>query len=227
MDEHFDIIGPMRDCPEDRRSSVHTSHSLIQMIRQRIYQIAAGYEDCNDADHLRIDPALRLVIGSGHKIGVSQSMLSLPENEVLGNGSGLEALVAALLRSVDALLRKKDRLRLIIDVDSTEDSAHGSQENSAYDGHFGVSCFHPLFASTSGGTYIRQKPRLATFTRRMGLSFSSIPSWRRTVPISGFPGFGAIPSSPARSSTFTAKSIYSYQLPAKPAKTFKTYPQYL
>ena len=76
--------------------------------------------------------ALRLVIGSGHKIGVSQSMLSLPENEVLGNGSGLEALVAVLLRSVDALLRKKDRLRLIIDVDSTEDSAHGSQENSAY-----------------------------------------------------------------------------------------------
>ena len=53
MDERFDIIGPMSDCLEDRRSSVHTKHSLIQMNRQRVYQIAAGYEDCNDADYLR------------------------------------------------------------------------------------------------------------------------------------------------------------------------------
>ena len=46
------------------------------MIRQRVYQIAAGYEDCNDADHLRIDPVLRLAIGKEHKPGASQSMLS-------------------------------------------------------------------------------------------------------------------------------------------------------
>jgi len=60
MDERFDIIGPMCDCLEDRRSAVHTRHSLVQMIRQRVYQIAAGYEDCNDADYLRIDPAFAL-----------------------------------------------------------------------------------------------------------------------------------------------------------------------
>ncbi len=55
MDKRFCVIGPMSDCLEDRRSAVHTRHSLIQMIRQRVYQIAVGYEDCNDADHLRID----------------------------------------------------------------------------------------------------------------------------------------------------------------------------
>ncbi len=75
-DERFNIIGPMGDCLEDRRSPVHAKHSLVQMIRQRVYQNAAGYEDCNDADHLRIDPALRLAIGKGHKMGASQSMLS-------------------------------------------------------------------------------------------------------------------------------------------------------
>jgi hypothetical protein len=58
MDERFDIIGPMEDCLKERRSAVHTRHSLVQMICQRVYQIAAGYEDCNDADHLRIDPVL-------------------------------------------------------------------------------------------------------------------------------------------------------------------------
>ncbi len=88
MDERFAIIGPMSDFLEDRRSPVHTRHSLVQMIRQRVYQIAAGYEDCNDADHLRIDPALRLAIGKGHKAGASQSMLSRLENEVLGNENG-------------------------------------------------------------------------------------------------------------------------------------------
>jgi hypothetical protein len=81
--------------------------------------IAAGYEDCNDADHLRIDPALRLVIGKGHKARASQSLLSRLENSVLGNESGLDGLDNALRRSTDALLRKKDRRRLIIDVDST------------------------------------------------------------------------------------------------------------
>ncbi|MFC1491871.1 transposase [Nitrospinota bacterium] len=109
MDERFGIIGPMSDCLEDRRSAVHTRHSLVQMIRQRVYQIAAGYEDCNDADHLRIDPAFRLAIGKGHKAGASQSMMSRLENEVLGNGVGLKALDGALRRSTDALLRRKDR----------------------------------------------------------------------------------------------------------------------
>ncbi len=159
MDERFDIIGPMSDCLEDRRSAVHTTHSLVQMARQRVYQIAAGYEDCNDADHLRIDPALRLAIGKGHKMGVSQSMLSRLENEVLGNEAGLKALDCALRRSTDALLRKQGKRRLIIDVDSTEDPAHGSQENADYNGHFGRTCFHPLFAFTSKGACLGAKLR--------------------------------------------------------------------
>ena len=93
MDERFDIIGPMSDCLEDRRSPVHTRHSLVQMIRQRVYQIAAGYEDCNDADHLRIDPALRLALGKGHKMGASQSMLSrLRRGRAQGPGRRASAL---------------------------------------------------------------------------------------------------------------------------------------
>ena len=92
MDERFDIIGPMSGCLKDRRSPVHTRHSLVQMIRQRVYQIAAGYEDCNDADHLRIDPALRLALCKSHNAGAGQSMLSRLENEVLGGETGLKAL---------------------------------------------------------------------------------------------------------------------------------------
>jgi hypothetical protein len=56
IDNRFRIIDPMQECLEDLRSPTHTKHSLVQMVRQRVYQIASGYEDCNDADFLRIDP---------------------------------------------------------------------------------------------------------------------------------------------------------------------------
>ena len=42
IDERFKIIGPMKDCLEDLRSPTHTKHALVQMVRQRVYQIAAG-----------------------------------------------------------------------------------------------------------------------------------------------------------------------------------------
>ena len=69
IDDRFKIIAPMGDCLEDLRCPKHTRHLMVQMIRQRVYYIAPGYEDCNDADYLRIDPALRLAIGKDHKLG--------------------------------------------------------------------------------------------------------------------------------------------------------------
>ena len=128
IDDRFKIIAPMGDCLEDLRSSTHSKHSLVQMIRQRIYQIGAGYEDCNDADFLRIDPALRLALGKDHQAGAGQSMLSRLENDILGNEAGLQALEAALTRSTDTLLKRKNKKRLIIDLDSSEDPVHGKQE---------------------------------------------------------------------------------------------------
>jgi hypothetical protein len=109
IDDRFKIIAPMGDCLEDLRSSAHTRHSLIQMVLQRVCQIAAGYEYCNDADYLRVDPALRLAIGKDHQAAASQLMLSRLENNVLGNAVGLEALYGALTRVTDALLKRKNK----------------------------------------------------------------------------------------------------------------------
>src|SRR5208337_625307 len=146
----------------------------LQMVRQRVYQIAAGYEDCNDADFLRIDPALRLAIGKGNEAGAGQSRLSRLENEDLGTEAGLTALENALMRSNDTLIRRKKKQRLIVDVDSTEDPAHGKQENVAFNGHFGKNSFHPLFAFTSDGDCLRAKLRPAMFIQPMVFSTSSI-----------------------------------------------------
>jgi len=159
IDERFKIIDPMKNCLEDLRSPAQTKHALVQMVRQRVYQMAAGYEDCNDADFLRIDPALRLALGKDHEAGASQSRLSRLENDVLGNAEGLEALDGALTRAADALLKRKNKRRLIIDLDSTEDPAYGKQEGVAYNGHFAKTCFHPLFAFTSEGDCLGAKLR--------------------------------------------------------------------
>jgi len=78
--------------------------------------------------------------------GGGQSRLSRLENEDLGTEAGLKALETALMRSIDTLMRRKKKQRLIVDVDSTKDPAHGKQENVAFNGHFGKNCFHPLFA---------------------------------------------------------------------------------
>lgn len=151
LDQRHNVIAPMADVLEDTRSTSHTKHSLEQMIRQRVYQMTAGYEDCNDADYLRIDPALRLSLDKGKKPGAGQSALSRLENGYLGNPVGLKALDETILRSADALIKKKDKYRFILDVDSTEDPAHGKQEGCEYNGHFGKNCFHPIVAFTGDG----------------------------------------------------------------------------
>jgi hypothetical protein len=100
-----------------------------------------------------------LALGKDEEYAASQSMLSRLENEILGNEKGMAALDETLQRSIDTLLRKKSKGRLILDMDSTEDPAHGRQEGVAYNGHFGKSCYHPLFCFTSEGDCLGVKLR--------------------------------------------------------------------
>jgi hypothetical protein len=151
IDERFGIIEEIADDLLDPRSPAHIKHSLLQLIRQRVYQIAAGYEDCNDADFLRVDPALRLSLDKEADLGAGQSMLSRLENDILGTPSGLQALDKGILRAADALIKKKWKYRFILDVDSTDDPTHGKQEGSEYNGHFKTECFHPILAFSGEG----------------------------------------------------------------------------
>ena len=62
IDERFGITSSLEGMLQDSRNVSHTQHSCTDLLRQRVYQIAAGYEDCNDANELRKDPALRLAL---------------------------------------------------------------------------------------------------------------------------------------------------------------------
>jgi hypothetical protein len=122
------------------------SHSLEALVRQRVYQIACGYEDQNDADTLRHDPLLKLVCGrlpdSGRALA-SQPTLSRLENAI--DRHTAERLARVL---VDLYIRERGRhgapRQVLIDVDGTADPAHGQQEGVAYHGFYQQHMYHPL-----------------------------------------------------------------------------------
>jgi hypothetical protein len=130
--------------PEWRRGVVR--HSLGTLVRQRVYQIACGYEDQNDATTLRTDPLLKLVCGRRPVSGLalaSQPTLSRLENAV--DRQAIEALAEAI---VDVYIAERGRggppPRLLLDLDGTADPAHGGQEGVRYHGYYRQHMYHPL-----------------------------------------------------------------------------------
>jgi hypothetical protein len=121
------------------------THSLEQLIRQRVFQIACGYEDQNDATTLRSDPLLKLVCGRlpDEASLASQPTLSRLENAV--DAKGCYRLAQAL---VQLYLQERGRdgipSRIVLDFDPTDDAAHGQQEGIAYHGYFAQWMYHPL-----------------------------------------------------------------------------------
>ena len=89
IDEHFGIASALEETFQHSRYVSNTQHSCTDLLRQRVYQIAAGYEDCNDANELRKDPALRLALGKNNAYAASQSArppLSGGEGYLLDDG---------------------------------------------------------------------------------------------------------------------------------------------
>lgn len=121
-------------------------HSLATLVRQRVFQIACGYEDQNDAATLRTDPLLKLVCGRHPDADpdlASQPTLSRLENAV--DRHTIRALALALL---EVYLHERERLgrpaRILLDFDGTDDPAHGEQEGVAYHGYYRQHMYHPL-----------------------------------------------------------------------------------
>jgi len=159
VDERYGFLETVASKLQDRRSASHTDHSVLDLLRQRVYQMASGYEDCNDADTLRVDPALRLALGKGHERGSSQPTLCRFENEILATEAGLKALEAGIATFADALLAGRNKKRIILDVDSTNDPVHGEQENASFNGYYKEKCYHPLFCFTGHGDILAARLR--------------------------------------------------------------------
>src|SRR5215207_3896115 len=137
----------------DTRTGQNSRHTLIAQLRQSMFGRLAGYEDVNDADRLAHDPALRWVVG-GRAVthnAASASQMGRFETEVLVQESNLSALADLSGRWIDRVHARRPVKGIVLDMDSSVSPTFGEPEGSAYNGHFGCPCYHPLFVFNQFG----------------------------------------------------------------------------
>jgi len=122
-------------------------HQLVGLLRQSVFGRLAGYEDVNDADRLCRDPAMRWVVGDRAIEGTaaSASQMGRFETQWLTRSENLAALTDLPGRWIDKVHTRRPPRIVVLDMDSSESPTHGEQEGAAYNGHFGSTCYHPLF----------------------------------------------------------------------------------
>jgi hypothetical protein len=142
------VIDALADCFADRREQGKVEHEVTELFGQRVYGLACGYPDCNDAARLAADPIHKALIDrdpiGGKDLG-SQSTLSRFENAV-GSRELLRMSLALLDRIVQ---RHKKRLgrrmqQVTIDLDVTDAATYGSQQLALFNGFYGTHCYLPL-----------------------------------------------------------------------------------
>ncbi len=153
MDERLRLGALIEQHLADPRTGHNRQFPLPDLFRQSIYSRLAGYEDTNDAERLAEDPTFRM-LASHERRETSVALTSTLhwfETDVLTeeqNYQGLTRLNAALIQHVAA---RSANQRATLDIDSSESPVHGTQEQSAYNGHFESVCYHPLFVFNPEG----------------------------------------------------------------------------
>jgi hypothetical protein len=144
IERRLGIAELLASCVTDARDAASTTHSYADMIRARMFAIACGYEDCDDLDVLRFDPAFKLACGRLSETGddlMSQPTLSRLENapswrELARMGLSLIDLFCASFRTVPE--------RIVLDIDDTPDAVHGGQQLALFNAHYDAYCFQPI-----------------------------------------------------------------------------------
>ncbi len=135
------------------RLGKNTRHMLIGLFRQSVFGRLAGYEDVNDADRLAHDPAMRAVVDRTclDRQAASASQMGRFETGWLTSEANLAALADLSGARIDRVRARRPQTTIVLDMDSSVSETHGAQEGSAYNGHFGCTCYHPLFVFNQFG----------------------------------------------------------------------------
>jgi hypothetical protein len=137
---------------ESRRGR-NARHLLTGLLRQSVFGRLAGYEDVNDAERLAHDPAMRVVVEHAglDRRAASTSQMGRFETEWLTGEANLTALTDLSGAWIDGVHARRPQTTIVLDIDSSVSETHGAQEGTAYNGHFGCTCYHPLFVFNQFG----------------------------------------------------------------------------
>jgi hypothetical protein len=137
----------------DARTGKNGRHRLAGLLRQAVFGRLAGYEDVNDAERLCRDPAMRWVVGDRAITGfaASASQMGRFETKWLCRSENLAALAGLSGQWIDKVHERRPPKMIVLDMDSSESPTYGEQDGSAYNGHFGCTCYHPLFVFNQFG----------------------------------------------------------------------------
>jgi len=151
-DQQVQLTKRLAAAVADPRDPTRIAHSMHDLFRERIYLIAQGYEDANDATSMRHDPLLKVAVGRSPEEPplASQATLSRWENAVTAKDllRMADVLVAAFVERCGPAPQ-----RILLDLDPFADECHGHQQLCLFNGHYGGYCYLPLYlcGSIDGG----------------------------------------------------------------------------
>src|SRR5215204_7377005 len=153
LDDALDLSETAGEVLTDTRTGANGRDTLVGQFRQSVFGRLAGYEDVNDADRLAHDPAMRWVVGDQAVTGqaASTSQMGRFETEVLTQEANLSALTDLCGRWIDRVHARRPVKGIVPDMDSSVSPTFGEQEGTAYNGHFGCTCYRPLFVFNQFG----------------------------------------------------------------------------
>ena len=131
-------------CLVDRRDPARIDHELAEMLRLRMFLIAAGYEDADDCDALRADPVFKLALGRLPETG--PALCSQPTMSRLENAPSRREIARMMAAMVDLFCASWARppAAITLDIDDTLDRVHGCQQLSLFNAHYDERCFLPI-----------------------------------------------------------------------------------
>jgi hypothetical protein len=152
IESRLGLAERLAGCLVDGRRRERIAHSHGEMIRSRLFAIACGYEDCDDLDSLRFDPAFKLACGRLPETG--NDLASQPTLSRLENGPEWRRLARLGLAMIDLFCDSFTQVpaRIVLDIDDTADRVHGQQQLALFNAHVGDHCFQPIhiFEAVSG-----------------------------------------------------------------------------
>jgi len=147
VDQQMGLVHALADCIPDPRHPSLIQHSQEEMLAQRIYSIALGYEDLNDHDALRRDPALQVATERIRKEDEDQALSSPSTLCRLENRISRESLTRIAKVFVEQFIASHEEPpeEIILDFDATDDPLHGHQEKRFFHGYYDCYCYLPLY----------------------------------------------------------------------------------